>query len=116
VETTRRNKSKIQAGKVVDVEIHIFLTSALAGGERSASRPNRFTPGERTPSTHWIVGWVDARAGLDHVEKIVALTRTRSPTPQSRIINEIFREKTEIENTTELQETIKMVLPGKKNA
>jgi hypothetical protein len=33
----------------VDVEIHIFLTSALAGGEWSASRPGRFTPGERVP-------------------------------------------------------------------
>jgi hypothetical protein len=30
------------------VEIHIFLTSALVGGEWSASRPDRFTPG-----THW---------------------------------------------------------------
>jgi hypothetical protein len=28
----------------VDVQIHIFLPSALIGGKRSASRPNRFTP------------------------------------------------------------------------
>jgi hypothetical protein len=28
----------------VDVEIHDFLTSALVGGERSAWRPDRFTP------------------------------------------------------------------------
>jgi hypothetical protein len=25
----------------------------------------RFTPGERTPGTHWIGGWVGLRAGLD---------------------------------------------------
>jgi hypothetical protein len=25
----------------------------------------RFTPGERTPGTHWIGGWVGSRAGLD---------------------------------------------------
>jgi hypothetical protein len=25
----------------------------------------RFTPGERTPGTHWIAGWVGVRAGLD---------------------------------------------------
>jgi hypothetical protein len=31
-----------------------FLTSALDGGEWSASRPCRFTPGERTTGTHWI--------------------------------------------------------------
>jgi hypothetical protein len=33
----------------VDVWIHIFLTSALAGGEWSASRPGRFTPGGNNP-------------------------------------------------------------------
>jgi hypothetical protein len=30
----------------VDVYIHIFLTSALAGGYLSASRPGRYTPGK----------------------------------------------------------------------
>jgi hypothetical protein len=49
----------------VDVEIHIFLTSALAGGEWSASCSGRFKPGERAAGTHWIGGWVDPRAGLD---------------------------------------------------
>jgi hypothetical protein len=34
------------------------LTSALDGGEWSASRPGRFTPRERAPGTHWIEGWV----------------------------------------------------------
>jgi len=28
---------------------HEFLTSALDGGERSVSRPDRFTPGNETP-------------------------------------------------------------------
>jgi hypothetical protein len=45
----------------VDVQIHIFLV----GGEWSASRAGRFTPGERAPGTHWIGGWVDPRASLD---------------------------------------------------
>jgi hypothetical protein len=53
----------------VNVQIHVFFTTALVGGEWSASRPGRFTPGERTPGTHWIGGWVDPRAGLDDVEK-----------------------------------------------
>jgi hypothetical protein len=58
----------------VDVYIHIFLSSALAGGEWSASRPGRFTPGERAPGTHWIGGWFDPRAGLDDSEKRKFLT------------------------------------------
>jgi hypothetical protein len=53
----------------VDVYVHIFLTSALFGGEWSASRLCRFTPGERAPGTHWIGGWVNPRAGLDNVVK-----------------------------------------------
>jgi hypothetical protein len=48
----------------VNVKIHVFLTSELAGGEWSSSIPGRFTPG-----THWIGGWVDLRAGVDDVEK-----------------------------------------------
>jgi hypothetical protein len=51
-----------------------FLTSALVGGEWSASRPCRFIPGERAPSTHWIGGWVGPRAGLDDLEKRKFLT------------------------------------------
>jgi hypothetical protein len=46
-----------------------FLTSALDGGEWSASHPGRFTSWERAPGTHWTGGWVGPRAGLDIVEK-----------------------------------------------
>jgi hypothetical protein len=45
------------------------LTSALDGGEWSASRPARFTPGETAPDTHCIGGWVGPRAVLDAVVK-----------------------------------------------
>jgi hypothetical protein len=58
----------------VDVYIHIVLTSALVGAEWSASRPSRFTPGERAPGTHCIGCCVDHRAGLDDVEKRKFLT------------------------------------------
>jgi hypothetical protein len=37
-----------------------FLTTALNGGEWSASRLCRFTPGERASGTHWIGGWAPA--------------------------------------------------------
>jgi hypothetical protein len=43
-----------------------FLSSALDGGEWSASRLGRaLAPGERTPDTHWPGGCVGPRAGLD---------------------------------------------------
>jgi hypothetical protein len=58
----------------VDVCSHIFLTSALVGGEWYASRPGRFIPWERAPGTHWIGDWVGPRAGLDDVEKRKFLT------------------------------------------
>jgi hypothetical protein len=58
----------------VDVQIHFFLTSALVGGEWSASCPSRFTPEERAPGIHWMGGWVDLWAGLDDVKKRKFLT------------------------------------------
>jgi hypothetical protein len=60
-----------------------YGTSALVGGEWSTSRPGRFTPGERAPGTHLIGDWVDLRAGLDDLEKILDPTGTRTPTPRS---------------------------------
>jgi hypothetical protein len=42
--------------------------TALDEGEWS-SRSDRFIPPGKEPSTHWIVGWVGPRAGLDIVEQ-----------------------------------------------
>jgi hypothetical protein len=57
--------------------IHSFI-SALEGGEWSASRPDRLTPRERNPGTHWAGGWVGSRAFLDAVVK----RRITSPPPE----------------------------------
>jgi hypothetical protein len=54
----------------VDVYIHVFLTSALVGGEWSASRTGPFIPGEAAPGIHWIGSWVGPRE-----EKILPLPR-----------------------------------------
>jgi hypothetical protein len=68
----------------VEVKIHVFLTSALVGGEWSDSRPGRFTPGERAPGTHWRGGWVDLKAGLEAGEKRKILTLLEiEPRPSS---------------------------------
>jgi hypothetical protein len=52
------------------------LTSALDGGEWSASLPGRFTPKEIAPNTHWIGGWVGPRAVLD------AMVKRKIPSPR----------------------------------
>jgi hypothetical protein len=48
----------------VEVWVHILLTSALDGDERSASRPGRIIP-----DTHWIGGSGVFREGLDAMGK-----------------------------------------------
>jgi hypothetical protein len=45
------------------------LTSALVGGEWSASLSGRFTPGERAFGNRCIKGWEGLRVGLDDMEK-----------------------------------------------
>jgi hypothetical protein len=52
----------MKAYRGVDLLIQLFLTSALAGDEWSASRPGRSNPG-----THWGGGWVDTTADTDDV-------------------------------------------------
>jgi hypothetical protein len=59
----------MKAYRGVDVQTHVFVTSALVGDGWSASRPGRFIPGEGAPGTHCIGGWVGPRAGLDHMER-----------------------------------------------
>jgi hypothetical protein len=54
---------------VKDVQIDVFLTSAVVGSKCSASRPGRFTPGEGARCTHWTECWVGPRAGLNDMEK-----------------------------------------------
>jgi len=54
----------------VEVQLHAFLTSALYGGEWSATCQGCFTPGGVTPGTHWIrYQQVDFRACLNVVVK-----------------------------------------------
>jgi hypothetical protein len=86
----------MKAYEGVDVERHIFLTSALVGDEWSASRPGRFTPVERAPGTHWIESLVNPRASLDNLEKRKFLTlpglELRLPLLFAKLRNIIFRQ------------------------
>jgi hypothetical protein len=62
------------------------LTSALDGGEWSASHPGRFTPKETAPDTHWIGGWVGPRTVLDAVVKRKIPSPRQESKPRTPIV------------------------------
>jgi hypothetical protein len=73
-----------------------FWTSALDGGEWSASRPGRaFTPGESTPGTHSTGGWVGLRAGLDTEVRGKILCPRRGSNPDRPVFQPVVRHYTD---------------------
>jgi hypothetical protein len=66
-----------------------ILTSALDGGEWSASCPACFTPRERAPATHWIGSWVDPRAVLDTVVKRKIPSPHHESNPRTLIVQPV---------------------------
>jgi hypothetical protein len=71
------------------------LTSALDGGEWSASRPGRFTSRERAPDTHWVGGWVGPGAVLDAVVKRKILSPLRESNPRTAIVQPVSQHYTD---------------------
>jgi hypothetical protein len=66
-----------------------FSTSTL-DGEWSVSRPGRaFTPGERTPGTHWTGGWVDPIADLDTEARGKILCPRRGSNPDRPVVQPV---------------------------
>jgi hypothetical protein len=74
------------------------LTSALDGGEWSASRPGRFTPREGAPGTRWIGDWVGTRAVLDAVLKRKIPNPRRKSNPRTPIVQLLKLSKRKIQN------------------
>jgi hypothetical protein len=70
-------------------------TSALDGGEWSASHPGRFTPKERASGTHWIGGWVDPKAVLDAVVKRKIPSPRRKSNPRTLIVQPVGQRYTD---------------------
>jgi hypothetical protein len=66
-----------------------YLTSALDGGEWTAPRPDRFTPREIAPVTHWIGAWVGTRAFLDAVVKRKTPSPRRDSNPRTPIVQPV---------------------------
>jgi hypothetical protein len=56
---------------VVEVQIHSFLTSALEGGERSASRPGRALPPGKEPPVPIVqeAGWAPEPVWTQRLEE-----------------------------------------------
>jgi hypothetical protein len=81
-------------GEWIYSSIH-SLTSALDGGEWSASRPGRFTSRERTPVTHCIGGWVGPRAVLDAVVKRKIPSPRRKSKPRTPIVQSVGQRYTD---------------------
>jgi hypothetical protein len=72
-----------------------FLTSALDGGEWSASLTVRFTPRERAPGIHWIGGWVGPRAVLDAVMKRKIPSPRGESNPRTPIVQPVAQRYTD---------------------
>jgi hypothetical protein len=71
------------------------LTSALDGGEWSASLPGRFTPREKKPATQCIGGWVGPRAVLDTVVKRKIPSPYRESNPRTPIVQPVAQRYTD---------------------
>jgi hypothetical protein len=71
------------------------LTSALDGGEWSASRPGRFTPKERASGTLWIGDWVSPRAVLDAAVKRKIPSPRRESNPRTTIVHPVAQRCTD---------------------
>jgi hypothetical protein len=65
------------------------LTSALDGGEWSASRSGHLTPRERAPGTRWLGGWLSPRAVLGSVVKKKISSPRRESNPRTPIVQPV---------------------------
>jgi hypothetical protein len=74
----------------VEVQLHFYSsTSALDGGEWSASRPGRLTPKERAQGTHWTGSWMGRRAVLDAVVKRKIPSPRRESKPRTPTVQPV---------------------------
>jgi hypothetical protein len=64
-----------------------FLTSALGGGEWSASSSGLFIPGKIASGTDWRGDWAGPRVGLDAAERDKSFAPAGKRTPAIQLVN-----------------------------
>jgi hypothetical protein len=78
---------------------YALSTSALDGGEWSASSPGRaFTARERTLGTHCTGGWMSPRAGLNTEDRGKILHPRRGSNPDRPVVQPVVRHCTDWAN------------------
>jgi hypothetical protein len=78
-------------------EVYLLLIHDLGtrwGWVVSVTPRSRFTPGERTPGTHWTGGWVGPRAGLDKEDRGKLLCPCRGSKPDRSVVQPVVRHYT----------------------
>jgi hypothetical protein len=80
------------------------LTSALDGGEWSASRPGR--PREKAAGIHWIGGWVGPRAVLETVVKKKISSPRRETNSRNPILQPVAQRYTTELSLSILKQTL----------
>jgi hypothetical protein len=79
----------------MEVQLHSFLTSALDGGEWSASRTSRFISGVRVAGSNCTEGWVGPRAGMDDMVKgknpIILPAGNLAPPPRLPVVQPVIQ-------------------------
>jgi hypothetical protein len=66
----------------------------------------RFTPGERTPSTHWTGGWVGLRAGVDTEAREKTLSSAGDRTLDMQSVARRYTERAVKQNWTKAVSTL----------
>jgi hypothetical protein len=93
----------------VEIQLHAFLSWALDVGEWLASRPDRLTPVETDPGTHWVGGWVGPRAVLDTVVERKIPSLRRESTPRTPIVQTVAQSPYRLSYHGSLQQRLQVL-------
>jgi hypothetical protein len=70
----------------IHFDLFLILNSILNGNDLLFHAPDTFPPGQETPGTHAVPGWVDPRAGPDFRERQKYLVLAEDGTPARNLV------------------------------